>query len=69
MFRSKMCKICRKLTTFGTPIDSLIIKRYFFDYCNMYATLFYYAFFKAPVSFFILTTVIVKILPVLINSY
>ncbi|KAF9212955.1 Anoctamin-5 [Podila verticillata] len=28
--------------------DSLIIKRYIFDYCNMYGTLFYYAFFKAP---------------------
>ncbi|KAF9382266.1 Anoctamin-5, partial [Podila verticillata] len=28
--------------------DSLIIKRYIFDFCNMYATLFYYAFFKAP---------------------
>ncbi|KAF9313326.1 hypothetical protein BG003_005307, partial [Podila horticola] len=28
--------------------DSLIIKRYLFDFCNMYATLFYYAFFKAP---------------------
>ncbi|KAF9909946.1 hypothetical protein EC991_007750 [Linnemannia zychae] len=28
--------------------DSLIIKRYLFDFANMYATLFYYAFFKAP---------------------
>ncbi|KAF9937668.1 Anoctamin-5 [Mortierella alpina] len=28
--------------------DSLIIKRYLFDFTNMYATLFYYAFFKAP---------------------
>ncbi|KAF9544569.1 Anoctamin-5 [Mortierella hygrophila] len=28
--------------------DSLIIKRYIFDFANMYATLFYYAFFKAP---------------------
>ncbi|KAG0344099.1 Anoctamin-5 [Podila humilis] len=28
--------------------DSLIIKRYLFDFCNMYGTLFYYAFFKAP---------------------
>ncbi|KAG0353331.1 Anoctamin-5 [Podila minutissima] len=28
--------------------DSLIMKRYLFDFCNMYATLFYYAFFKAP---------------------
>ncbi|KAK3836040.1 MAG: calcium-activated chloride channel-domain-containing protein [Linnemannia elongata] len=30
--------------------DSLIIKRYLFDFANMYATLFYYAFFKAPDS-------------------
>ncbi|KAI7816256.1 calcium-activated chloride channel-domain-containing protein [Gamsiella multidivaricata] len=28
--------------------DSLITKRYLFDFTNMYATLFYYAFFKAP---------------------
>ncbi|KAI8345785.1 calcium-activated chloride channel-domain-containing protein [Mortierella sp. GBAus27b] len=28
--------------------DSLIIKRYLFDFTNMYGTLFYYAFFKAP---------------------
>ncbi|KAG0042130.1 Anoctamin-5 [Gryganskiella cystojenkinii] len=28
--------------------SSLIIKRYLFDFANMYATLFYYAFFKAP---------------------
>ncbi|KAF9081432.1 hypothetical protein BGX23_000879 [Mortierella sp. AD031] len=28
--------------------DSLIIKRYLFDFANMHATLLYYAFFKAP---------------------
>ncbi|KAF9179022.1 Anoctamin-5 [Haplosporangium sp. Z 11] len=28
--------------------DSLIIKRYLFDFTNMYAALFYYAFFKVP---------------------
>ncbi|KAF9580146.1 Anoctamin-5 [Lunasporangiospora selenospora] len=30
--------------------DSLIIKRYLFDFTNMYSTLFYYAFFKAALG-------------------
>jgi len=43
----------RDLTSFTSLsiLASLIIKRYLFDFTNMYATLFYYAFFKAPVRY------------------
>ncbi|KAF9439195.1 Anoctamin-5 [Entomortierella beljakovae] len=34
----------------NTYENSLIIKRYIFDFTNMYSTLFYYAFFKAPLG-------------------